>query len=73
MALGKALTFVKQVGTDTALRKKCIRSNSRQELFDMLGFDETEFEDAVNMSLVKCQSYEAADHIQQIKMWFSLL
>lgn len=38
MALGKALTFVKQVGTDTILRKKCIRSSSRQELLEMLGF-----------------------------------
>ena len=73
MALGKALSFVKQVCNDNNLRKKCYRSNSKTELYELLGFNETEFEDAINMSLVKCQTYEAAEQIQQIKMWFSLL
>ena len=36
-------------------------------------FNETEFEDAINMQLVKCQSYEDAERIHQIKFWFDVL
>lgn len=73
MALGKAMAFVKQVGDNNELRASCYKSESKAELLKVLGFDETEFEDAINMQLVKCQTYEEAEHIQQIKMWFLLL
>jgi len=42
-------------------------------LLKNLDFNETEFEDAINMQLVKCQSYEEADRIQQVKLWFEVL
>jgi hypothetical protein len=73
MALGKAITFVRQIGSDKVLRVSCNKSKSKAELLEKLGFDEVEFEDAINMQLVKCQTYEAAENIQQVKMWFSLL
>jgi len=73
MALGKAIKFVKQVGFDKTLRASCYKSASKPELLGRLGFDENEFEDAINMQLVKCQSHEQAEHYQQLRMWFSLL
>jgi hypothetical protein len=72
MALGKAIKFVKHVGLDNELRKSCYKSKSKAELLKTLDFDETEFEDAINMQLVKCQTHEQAEHFQQIKMWFLL-
>lgn len=73
MALGKAINFVKQVISDNEFRRNCNKCASREELMKELDFNEGEFEDAINMQLFKCQSYEAANKIQQIKMWFALL
>lgn len=73
MALGKAIKFVNEVVKNSELRSACNKSNSKQELLKELDFDETEFDDAINMQLVKCQSYEEAEVFQQIKMWFLIL
>ncbi len=73
MALGKAINFVKQIGFDNELRTSCYKSDSKPELLEKLGFNEVEFDDAINMQLVKCQSYEQAEHYQQIRMWFLML
>lgn len=73
MALHKAIEFVQRVGIDGSLRKACNSSPSKPELLESLGFDLTEFEDAINMQLVKCQSYEEAEVFQQIRMWFAIL
>ena len=72
MALGKAIKFVKQACFDKELRASCYKS-PKSELLKTLDFDEGEFEDAINMQLVKCQTYEAAEPFQQLKIWFSLL
>ena len=73
MALGNAISFVKKVISDNAFRKKCNTCTSKEDLLTELGFHEGEFEDAINMQLFKCQSYEAAEQIQHLKMWFALL
>jgi len=73
MALGKAIKFIKQAGFDRQLRAKCYKSPSKQALLQQLGFDETEFDDAINMQLVKCQTYEQAEHYQQLRQWFTML
>lgn len=73
MALGKAINFIKRVIVDDDFRKSCYKCASKEELLNELDFHEGEFDDAINMQLVKCQSYEAADQVQQIKMWFALL
>lgn len=73
MALDKAIKFVKQAGVDNKLRSSCYQSNSKTELLERLGFDEVEFDDAINMQLVKCQSYEQAETYQQLRIWFLML
>ena len=70
MAIDRAITFVKRATTESAFRKECYNCQSRQELIERIGFDEIEFDDAINMQLVKCQTYEQAEVYQQIRMWF---
>jgi hypothetical protein len=72
MAIDKAIIFVKRATTENGYRKECYKI-SKQDLMQNLGFDEFEFDDAVNMQLVKCQSHEQAEVFQQIRMWFSVL
>jgi len=72
MALGKAINFAIQACNDKELRAKCYKS-PKSELLKILDFDEVEFDDAINMQLVKCQTYEAAEPFQQLRIWFSLL
>jgi hypothetical protein len=73
MALNKAIEFVKKVGFDKEIRTFCYEIKTKQELLFKLDFNEDEFEDAINMQLVKCQSYEEAEEFQQIRMWFKSL
>ena len=72
MALGKSIKFIKQFIRDKEFRDECNKS-SKADLLSKLDFTELEFEDAINMQLVKCRTYEQADRIQQVKFWFALL
>jgi hypothetical protein len=72
MALGNAIDFVKRVPFDKELKRACDKCVSRGEMLSKLDFNELEFEDALNMQLVKCQTYEQAEVFQQIKLWFLL-
>ncbi len=72
MAIDKAITFVKRATTESAFRKECYKI-TKQDLMQNSGFNEVEFDDAINMQLVKCQSYEHAEVYQQIRMWFQTL
>lgn len=72
MALSKALTFVKDFGKDATLRSQANEFENKEALMKNLEFNEAEFEDAINMNLVKCQTYEEAEQYQQMRMWFAL-
>jgi len=71
MALGKSISFIRKFIQDDEFRREC-NKNSKEELLKDMDFNETEFEDAINMQLVKCQSYEEAERIHQIKFWFDV-
>ncbi len=73
MAIGKAIHFVRQIRDNDRLRRACYHCESKEVVMEQNGFNEVEFENAINMQLVKCQTYEEADVVQQIKMWFALL
>lgn len=72
MALSKALEFVHAASRSEKLRTAC-SNYSKKKLLLLLNFNELEFEDALNMQLVQCQTYEEAEVFQQIRMWFLLL
>ena len=73
MAIINAMDFVRRAGSDKELRKLCNRSKSKEALLHTLGFNIVEFEDAINMRLLKCQTYEEAEEFQEIRIWFYLL
>ena len=73
MALSKAIQFIKAVKLNNEFREACNNSSSKKLILQQLNFNEVEFEDAINMQLVKCQTYEQAEIYQQIKIWFLLL
>ncbi|RXP44969.1 hypothetical protein EC396_16415 [Lutibacter sp. HS1-25] len=72
MALSKAIAFIQAASDSEALRNAC-SGTSKEKLLQLLNFNEVEFEDAINMQLVKCQSYEQAEVYQQIRIWFLLI
>jgi hypothetical protein len=72
MALGKSIQFIRQFIIDQEFRHEC-NTSSKEDLLKNLDFNETEFEDAINMQLMKCQTYEEAERIHQIKYWFEFL
>ena len=73
MAIDKAIKFVKKATTECDFRKACYKAPSKENLMQEIGFTDIEFDDAVNMQLVKCQTYEQAEVYQQIRMWFASL
>jgi hypothetical protein len=73
MALSNSLKFVNQFITDREFRVLCNAYQSKGDLLNEQGFDEHEFENAINMSLVKCGTYEEAEYYQQVRMWMKLL
>lgn len=72
MALGKSIQFIQKFIRDNDFRDQCNKS-SKEDLLRILDFTEPEFEDAINMQLVKCQTWEEANRIQQVKLWFAFL
>lgn len=77
MSLQNALIFIRNVGINAPLRKACYKCRTKSDLLKLLhnegiGFTENEFEEAVNVSLVKCQTYDEADEVKQTELWFHL-
>lgn len=73
MSLHNALRFVKLAEQSEEERARCYSVESRQELLELLGFSEEEFDNAVNMRLVQCREHEDAMAIQELRFWFALL
>jgi hypothetical protein len=77
MSIANALTFIHQFEADANLRVACNRCKSNEEMLQLLekkemAFTSVEFDEAINGLLVKCQTYEQAGYIEQIKMWFNM-
>jgi len=72
MALSKALNFVQAAIISEELRVACSKYK-KENLLLHLNFTEVEFEDAINMGLVECQTYEEAEVYQQLRIWFLLI
>jgi len=77
MSIQNALIFFREVESNPVLRKQCYTCKSRSELLDMLekqgrSFSFEESENAINNLLLKCQSYEQAERVQELQSWFLL-
>ena len=77
MSLQQALNFISKVDSDVEFRKSCYGCKSQAALIDMLAgqnmsFTTDEIADAFNVLLLKCQTYEQAGRVNEVKAWFSL-
>ncbi len=77
MSIKNAMTFISKVDSDKLWRAECYKYKTKQELLvflqtQLILFTEAEFEEAINIMLFKCQSYEDADKIKQVEAWFTL-
>lgn len=77
MSIHNAKIFIQQVHTDPDFRKLCNAVGSKEGIYQMLKeidmhFEEEEFEEAINLLHVKCQTYEEADDVKQIEWWYSM-
>ena len=75
MSLQNAIKFITKVDSENDFRKSCYASKTLPELIGKLtkegmGFTIDEIEDAFNVLLLKCQTYEQAGRVNEVKAWF---
>jgi hypothetical protein len=76
MSINNATKFIREVNINADFRKSCNKLGTKEAIHSMLkeqkaDFSETDFEEAINMLLFKCQTYEQADTVKQIEWWYS--
>jgi hypothetical protein len=77
MSINNALEFIELVKCNEGFRQKCYDYPNIEDLMEMLrqnhkGFSPDDFENAINMNLIKCQTYEKAEIYKEIDNWFKL-
>lgn len=77
MSIQAAINFISRVDSDSEFRKACYRSNSQSDLLKFtasegMKFSVDEIEDTFNVLELKCQTYEQAGRVKEIKAWFRL-
>jgi len=77
MSLQNAINFISKVDSDSDFRKSCYAYKSQTELLQELnmkkmGFTPDEMEDAFNVLELKCQTYEQAGRVKEVKAWYRL-
>lgn len=77
MSLQNAIDFILKVDSEIDFRKLCYKCKSQAELLEMLknqkkGFTPDEIGDAFNVLELKCQTYEQAGRVHEVKAWFTL-
>lgn len=77
MSVKNAIDFISKVDSEDDFRKSCYKYKTRESLLDFtadagMKFNENEIEDAFNVLELKCQTYEQAGRVKEIKAWFRL-
>lgn len=77
MSLQNAITFISKVDSEIDFRKSCYAYKLQADLLQslknqQLGFTAEEIEDAFNVLELKCQSYEQAGRVKEVKAWWRL-
>jgi len=77
MSIQNAINFISKVDSDIDFRKSCYKYKLQGELLENLkvqemGFTPDEIEDAFNVLELKCQTYEQAGRVKEVKSWFKL-
>ena len=77
MSLQNAINFISRVDSDSDFRKSCYTYKSETELLNgmtenNIGFNSDEIENAFNVLELKCQTYEQAGRVKEVKAWYML-
>ncbi len=77
MSLQNAINFISKVDSESDFRKSCYTYKSQSDLLrgmneNKMGFTPDEIEDAFNVLELKCQTYEQAGRVKEVKAWFRL-
>ncbi len=77
MSLQNAINFISRVDSDNDFRKSCYEFKTQAALLQgmsahQLGFTPDEIEDAFNVLELKCQTYEQAGRVKEVKAWYRL-
>ena len=77
MSLQNAIDFISKADSENDFRKSCYAYKTQAELLENLdklqmGFTPDEIADAFNVLELKCQTYEQAGRVHELKAWFSL-
>lgn len=77
MSLQASINFISRVDSDLEFRKACYRYKSQNELLEFcagegMKFANHEIEDAFNVLELKCQTYEQAGRVKEVKAWWRL-
>ncbi len=77
MSLQNAINFISKVDSESDFRKSCYIFKSQAELLEglatlQMSFTKDEIEDAFNVLELKCQTYEQAGRVKEVKAWFRL-
>lgn len=77
MPLNDAINFIKNAGSDKALRQS-LYTVKTEEIFPSLEskgykFTPAEFEESINLLHVKCQTEDEANHLFEVVNWFKML
>lgn len=78
MAISSAYNFIKYLKTNNDFRQDCFRCRTKNDLISLidtyqLQFTEDEFSNAINGSLLKCQTEDEALEVKQIEWFYHLL
>ena len=77
MSIQNAINFISKVDSDNDFRKSCYSNKTLFELIESLkrqdlSFSPEEMEDAFNVLELKCQTYEQAGRVKEVKAWYRL-
>lgn len=77
MSIQGAIKFISKVDSDQEFRKNCYQYKSQHDLLNFtasegMKFNADEIEDAFNVLELKCQTYEQAGRVHEVKAWFRL-
>ena len=77
MSIQNAINFISKVDSDNDFRKSCYANKSLAELIESMSkqkmsFTPDEMEDAFNVLELKCQTYEQAGRVKEVKAWYRL-
>ncbi len=78
MSISNAIQFIKTIDENADFRASCNKCLSKEVMHEMLiekelPFDAYDFQEAINILLFRCQTYEQANSIKQVELWYSLL